>query len=390
MAVVLVALASTRLISKSLVPPAEIGRFIAIDGLRGYLAVIVFLHHSFIWYQYLRTEVWSVPESRLFVHFGQGGVALFFMITGFLFFSKILDSRHQRIDWVRLYASRVLRLVPMYLFSMALFLSVIYIVTRDHASEPLWDTVANVAKWLGFTIFGSPDINGLVRTIIVNAGVSWSLPYEWFFYVSLPLLAFFVGSKVSKILIILSVLAVTAFGEYYLQEQYYWLFLGGMLASVLVRMDRFSAFARGKLASWLILVLVVYIVVRYPYLYTKTKPTWMLVVVFCLIAGGNTIFGLLSNKISRAMGEMAYSIYLLHGIILFIVFKFVIGFSTASKFTPIQHWLTILLVTPVLIVICGITYKYIEKYFMQKTNGLAERLNAVRFRSESVSATLKQ
>lgn len=69
------------------IPPDQ-GRFVALDGLRGYLALFVFLYHSALWYFYLRTGQWEVPPSNLYTHFGQSSVLLFFMITGFLFFFK--------------------------------------------------------------------------------------------------------------------------------------------------------------------------------------------------------------------------------------------------------------------------------------------------------------
>lgn len=71
--------------------PPEQGRFASIDGLRGYLAFFVFLHHSAIWYFCLRTGQWKVPPSNLYTHFGQSSVAMFFMITGFLFSLKLID-----------------------------------------------------------------------------------------------------------------------------------------------------------------------------------------------------------------------------------------------------------------------------------------------------------
>lgn len=383
--VVLVAVISTGLISKTLVPPAAHGRFFTIDGLRGYLAVFVFLHHSYIWYQYLRSGVWSVPESRLFVHFGQGGVALFFMITGFLFFSKILDSKDNGIDWLRLYVSRALRLTPLYVFSMLIMLSIVFFVSNGQFLEPISKVSIEALQWLTFTIFGNPDVNGLKKIFLITAGVSWSLPYEWFFYMALPVLAVLVGAKVPKPYMIISLLAIIAFGLYYLSEEYQWLFLGGMVAAVLVRFDRFTSFAKRKVSTFIVVILLAYIVARYPYLYTKTKPTYMLVVVFCLIAGGNSIFGLLSNRLSRSLGEMAYSIYLLHGILLYVVFKFVIGFSAAGKLTSAEHWLIIVLLTPILIVICGLTFRFIEKPSMQHTGRITAKLRSV-FPHQELSA----
>ena len=85
-------------------PPVQ-GRFSSIDGLRGYLAFFVFLHHSCIWYFYLRTGKWVLPPSNLYIHLGQIAVALFFMITGFLFFSKLIDGKTRGLDWTKIFVS---------------------------------------------------------------------------------------------------------------------------------------------------------------------------------------------------------------------------------------------------------------------------------------------
>src|ERR1700676_3751492 len=80
------------------VPIAE-GRFASIDGLRGYLALFVYLSHGCLWYFYLRNGRWDVPPSRLYTHMGSSSVAIFFMITGFLIFSKLIEAQNGNIDW---------------------------------------------------------------------------------------------------------------------------------------------------------------------------------------------------------------------------------------------------------------------------------------------------
>jgi hypothetical protein len=63
----IVALATTSALSKSSDKQARQGRFATIDGLRGYLALAVFLHHSCIWYFYLRTGQWKLPPSNFYL-----------------------------------------------------------------------------------------------------------------------------------------------------------------------------------------------------------------------------------------------------------------------------------------------------------------------------------
>ena len=113
---ILLALATAALLPHIIqLPIASPPRYSTIDGLRGYLAFAVFLSHSSIWYFYLHFGRWDVPQSNFYTHLGQSSVTLFFMITGFLFWSKLLDGRVQPIDWSRLYLSRLFRLVPLYL-----------------------------------------------------------------------------------------------------------------------------------------------------------------------------------------------------------------------------------------------------------------------------------
>jgi peptidoglycan/LPS O-acetylase OafA/YrhL len=82
-------------------------RFVSIDGLRGYLAFFVFIHHACVWYFYLHSGDWKIPPSKIYTHFGQTSVSFFFMITAFLFFLKLLESDNKKIDWTRLFISRI-------------------------------------------------------------------------------------------------------------------------------------------------------------------------------------------------------------------------------------------------------------------------------------------
>lgn len=41
------------------------GHYPIIDGLRGFLAFGVFVHHASIWYTFLKTRIWALPASRL-------------------------------------------------------------------------------------------------------------------------------------------------------------------------------------------------------------------------------------------------------------------------------------------------------------------------------------
>ncbi len=354
------------LLSKKFGAPSEQGRFSSIDGLRGYLAFCVFLHHSSIWYFYLRLGQWKVPPSNLYTHFGQSSVAFFFMITGFLFFSKIIEGRKKDIDWTRLYVSRVLRLVPLYLIVMSALLVIVAYLSNGLLTEPITTIMKELVRWFSFTILGSPDINGIARTVTIVAGVTWSLPYEWFFYLSLPLLALTVRAIPPYPYIALGIVGVVGLILWAPASQHLLSFLGGILASILVRYRPFQEFAVKRSLSLAIIFCVATSVALFPSAYGLV-PLGLLSIAFTLIACGNSLFGILTNPVSRMLGEMAYGIYLIHGITLFVVFSFVIGIPESRALSVVTHWLVVLGVTPILITICFLSFRFVESPAMQST-----------------------
>ena len=377
---VVLALATAYLLVMRQGNPITHDRYASLDGLRGYLAFFVFLHHSSIWYFYLRFEQWKLPSSNLYTHFGQSSVAFFFMITGFLFFSKLIDGRSRAIDWERLYVSRFLRLVPLYIFAMFIMFLLDAVVSNGVMNEPFAVLAKSAMRWLGFTILGSPDINRVPHTSTLVAGVTWSLPYEWFFYFSLPLLALVVGVKAPLPYILLSITTALLLVLWHPTTHHLASFAGGIAAAFLVRLELFRKFAASGIATLICIGCLVVIVEYYPTAYGNV-PLLILSMVFILIACGNTLFGLLIHPVSRMLGEMAYSIYLLHGLMLFAVFNLLIGANKAATYSPLEHWLVVAALTPVLVLGSFVTFQIIESPAMRQaksaTTWMRARLVAV-------------
>jgi len=353
----LLVVACSWLVVRVMGAPASQGRFESIDGLRGYLAFGVFLHHGSIWYANLRTGAWDEPPSHLYNHLGQSSVALFFMITGFLFFSKLLNGRARPIDWLQLYVSRLLRLMPLYLCALACILVLVGVLSDWILQAPLGSLVSGIVRWLSF---GEPDLNGLARTRILVAGVTWSLRYEWIFYLSLPLFALLLGVRLAWGWLLPALLAIAAFLLLQLNAIHLLSFVGGLIAALLARQEAFTHVARTGYASVLVLSCLAVAVLGFPSAFGP-EPLLLLSLAFVLIACGNTLFGALVSPASRALGEMAYSIYLLHGLLLFVLFRFVIGAERARAFSPSEHWLSVLAVVPVLLLICQLSWRFIEQ-----------------------------
>lgn len=353
-----VLLLSAWLLAKRFQLPERPGRFASIDGLRGYLAFGVFVHHGAIWFEYLRTQVWRTPLTPAYANLGNASVALFFMITAFLFWTKLLQGRATKIDWFKLFASRVLRLQVLYYCVVAVMLLIVAVLTSFQLQVPVFSLCKTLFRWATNT--GAPDINGLEKTLLITAAVTWTLTYEWMFYLSLPIMALTLGIRVPwkyiiGTLIILSVVI-------YLRQPaliFFRPFFGGILAATLANNNLISRVSRGKPASVLAAVLLFIAIAYFPSSY-EIIPLVLLTVVFIIIVGGNTLFGLLEWSPSIYIGQLTYSIYLLHGLILFVIFRFILGFEQAAALSFTQHWLIMWCCIPVILLICTISFHWIE------------------------------
>jgi len=356
------------------------GRFASIDGLRGVLAFSVSIHHSMVWFYFLKTGgQWGLPYS-VYTHLGPSSVAFFFMITAFLFYSKLLDARTRSMDWTRLYVSRIYRIMPLYIFAILVLFLVAGFESHFTLREYPLRLLSEFFQWL---LFMQPDINNIASAHIIIAGVVWSLAFEWLFYCSLA----WIGKIVFKIRTPIKVLIATGLGfiiflVIILYSYSHILaricpFAGGIAAAFLIRNSHIQRYCSGVWASALLLVLIPLILFFYPDVSTPI-PFIGICLVFLIIAGGNDIFGLLTNRLLRYLGMISYSLYLLHGTLLFSCFRFVIGAKKAIGFSPLEHWLVIGVCTILLILLCTLTYFYIEKPALRK------KANFQRFPSEVV------
>ena len=380
-ACLLSALVTAYLLALKFGVPSSTGRFASIDGLRGYLAFGVFLHHAATWYFFARTGSWASPPSHLYTHLGHSGVALFFMITGFLFFTKLLNSRQQRIDWTKLFIGRIMRLAPLYFFSMALLFAIVAVLSDGALNVPITTLLADGVQWLLFTMFETPNLNGIANTKLIIAGVTWSLPYEWLFYLSLPLMALAVGHTAPLRFLALGALGIAGFAWLHSGLAFILAFGGGIAAALLVRLETFRRQARSPLSTLVILGALSAAIYWFPH--AHNAPTLLLLTIaFALIAGGNTLFGALTCDVSRLLGEIAYGLYLLHGLVLFVVFNFIVDTPHLAHLSPGEHWGAVLLATPPLIVMGYAAFRMIEAPAMRYAAPLAHWLRAKTTRIE--------
>jgi peptidoglycan/LPS O-acetylase OafA/YrhL len=248
------------------------------------------------------------------------------------------------------------------------------VLSGGELHEPARTVAKQVLRWLGFTMYGNPPINQVQATKIVVAGVTWSLPYEWFFYGLLPLLALTVGVLPRWPYLLLGLLALLALLDWHALPVHLWAFAGGIAAAWAVRSPALCSFARSRSASLVILAACAAAVSLFP-LVTAYGVLVLLGAAFVLIACGNTLFGLLLHPASRLLGEMAYSLYLLHGLLLFGLFHFVLGADRpGAALGASAHWAWVLALAPVLVLVSHASFRCIEAPAMRAAPALTAAL----------------
>lgn len=361
---------------RALAPAAVKARFAMLDGYRGFLALGVFVDHTYLGYLALRDgdRHNAVP---FFNHVGEVSVAQFFLITGFLFWGKALDKK---IDPLRHYLSRIWRLGPVYLLAASVIMILVTVQTRFalrvHLGQYLWQ-VASLYSLGALTIV---HVNGVDTGQF--SGVRWTLHYEWCFYLALPFLAILATHR--RFLWLLVAFALTAITTQTLLHTHViahdrlfgsfgiLLFLAGMCAAHLVRLLPAKHF-RSPLIVPLLLAVFSMLVFSgnnpdpHALPFPNTAPGVALnLLLFLPIAFGNSLWGLLRLRVSRFLSMISYSTYLLHPYVLLAFRCIVFRNRPVTSMSPMNYWLLSCGLLFPLLAIAAVSYRFLEHPFLHR------------------------
>jgi len=316
------------------------GRLKNLDGLRGYLALSVALHHGVIYHGYLTTGRWAAPHSNFFNQLGQASVALFFIITGYLFSKKILAS-NGTLDYPRLLVGRVFRIGPVYIALMTALTLWALVLSHFTLRVPNEVVTAQILQNFALGILPVVDFNGFdVRRTL--AGVTWTLIYEWEFYFALPLIGVLVWRRDLTLPLVVGLLAISSLFALIARTQgqiAIVLFLIGLLCATIdercVR-SRFPSWLNSTIAAALLTVTYL----AFPDTSGTPWPVLLLGLSFYFITSGADLFGLLSLKASQRLGAISYDLYLCHGVLLAAAFG-IVPVREAALSSPVEYWLVL-------------------------------------------------
>jgi peptidoglycan/LPS O-acetylase OafA/YrhL len=342
-------------------------KYTTLDGLRGFLALSVFFHHAAYAYFLFQSGKWGLPDDIFYESVGRDAVTVFFMITGFLFWSKLIGQ--PQVDIKKFYLNRALRIYPAYWFSLALILLVVLWKSDLTLQTNPIQLVLQLGEWLSCGLLTFPfvfahrnlaDIND-ITTWMINSGVTWTLTYELNFYLLIPLLGFLVKPLrfLAVFLFILTFQAVLPTTQTAILSK----FLCGMAIAYLYKEYRLEE----KLSHWSVSIAI--ILMWGVCLLTPATGTLKLLLFSLSFIGfvyGNTLFGLLVLPVSRYLGIISYGVYLLHGIVLYVVFRSLNVVTPIKELNPLEIGLLIGGCGVIIVLLSGICYRYIEYPFLQR------------------------
>jgi exopolysaccharide production protein ExoZ len=307
----------------------EAYRFPSMEGIRGLAILLVFfVHYHTLFSPYVSSGSLTFRISQLSWGLGQSGVDLFFVLSGYLIYGAVI---RKPVSYPKFMQRRVQRIYPTFLCVFALYLTLCFVFpSASKLPSGAWDAT----KYILMNLALLPGIFPITPLITV----AWSLSYEFFFYITIPLLVMLTAmrrwQRWHRVVFFLT-LTVLRFTIAPLLPIRMVMFTGG----ILVYEGLHSEWLRSKLNPWgesFTVMLFFSSFVPIALLAIRQAPpnqtgelsghwvalrelvmwfTYSLFAVYCLGRKG-FLSKLFSWTPLRWMGNMSYSYYLIHGVTL--------------------------------------------------------------------------
>ena len=350
----------------------------AVDHLRAFAALLIVFYHGLHVFSYqarfgrdFATDHWLQAGNPLLAVLAEGhtAVALFMVLSGFILTVGALEGG---VSWAGFIRNRLLRTYP--LFLLVLFIG-IAAAPQNFSFTALATSVLAMGNQAG--AFVAPPFTSML----------WTIAIEWQFYLIFPLLVAVLSRGWTRqlagfiaVLLLLRLTAVIAGGNArdisYLQivgrlDQ----FLLGMWAAWCWRQRPLTPKAGAALAA---LALAAILCAAWGFNVLggwPTTPGWKIFVptiegaiwtAFLLgyVACANGASGLWSRTLAR-IGEISYSIYLLHFVVIWSLLKLGLPHVFSGGFVDDALLNTALIALPITLLVSALSYAFIERPFLR-------------------------
>lgn len=371
----------------------------SISSLRGIAALLVILFH-------VNAVCFALaPWDSPFDHFIQKGylwVDFFFLLSGFIMMHAYSESfgRSIKENFKKFMRSRFARIYPLHLFSFLCMVAIYFWYRANFTMDPSdYIYIFNMkAIWTNLLLLHSMDLH----TALSWDSASWSISVEWWMYVLFPFLLIpfrkitdwkrifiFFGVMAGYLFIIyyLHPLSVAATGEFdpatknaldvtydYGFVRCFFGFLFGMLLYELYRVG-WGKRHLNKNTIWLLTMAGIAMAMA------ASMPDFIPVIIFAAIIlvsvyaegiGKN----ILNLKPLTYLGNISYSLYLMHLPIMFFLFNYLKRFTQIKLDDPVwtTAWIYTSIYLGIVISVSTLTYHFVEVPMRKKINQPSNKL----------------
>ena len=360
-----------------------------LNGLRFIAALAVIIHH--IEQQksdYALPNIFGAPAIQLF---GELGVVLFFVLSGFLITYLLLEEERttSTIRIRNFYVRRILRIWPLYFLIVILGLLVL---PNIHLFDvPNYDQARiyrNLFTKILFYVFFLPNLVSPLLGIVPYAAHTWSIGTEEQFYLTWPVILKSVKKhRLLLMFVIIGIYLVIARALFssrtdFLPNKYaisaFWptfnidcMAIGGFFAMLLHAKNPLLKFFQNKYLFYFALVVATVLIyngslfpsltvnnLKFPYLYKEFYSLWFGIII--LNFASNREIGIsLEAKPFRYLGKISYGLYMYQPI------GIALAFQVALLIPQVFNLVLYVLSLAITVAMSALSYKYFEAYFLK-------------------------
>ncbi|WP_088330116.1 acyltransferase [Lacimicrobium sp. SS2-24] len=356
---------------------------LSMEGLRGVAVFLVFwVHYSSLMEPYLSGA--SVKISHFIHSLGHLGVDLFFVLSGYLIYGSVLDKKiFSSLSYAK---RRIQRIYPTFLVVFIVYIVLSFIFPSE---SKLPSQTAEMMIYIIQNLLLLPGIFD-VQPIIT---VAWSLSYEVFYYLLIPIVIFGLNLKSWTVgqriyfWVIISVVGLVVWMLFGGPVRLL-MFISGILLFEFYTKKQITLKKGGDL--FLILALVIFglrSIYNFSYLFS-ISAVFILFLLLCLCAFNtqSRTYRWLTFKPVRWLGNMSYSYYLIHGLTLkfcFLVIATIVPAGYSNGHLYFWLWAPLFVMT---LFTSFALFLVIERPFSLQINRLSNASNKIMQRTAKASA----
>lgn len=285
----------------------------SMEGLRGVAVFLVFwVHYNSLIEPYISGV--TLTFSHFISHFSHLGVDLFFVLSGFLIYGSII--RKSSFNTKKYAKRRFERIYPTFFVVFCIYLVLSFLFPNE---SKIPNSFANALIYITQNLLLLPGIFKIEPIITV----AWSLSFEMFFYLLIPLVIFglklktWTPNKRIQFWLLISILCFVGFYTFGGPIRMM-MFVAGIILFELHFSKRLKLYRFGNL--YLLVALILFGLRTFfdlPFMYLIIA-VFIIFIPFCLVAFNvnSTTSKWLTFAPLRWLGNMSYSYYLIHGLAL--------------------------------------------------------------------------